>query len=65
MTRRARTGEEEWTMRGSSGAYGVVEFDGERPRVCGTPASYSGSLAASLARGKEGNWRGEVGLLWA
>jgi hypothetical protein len=37
MMRCARTGEEEWTMRGSSGAYDVVDIGDERPRVCGTP----------------------------
>jgi hypothetical protein len=50
----ARTGEEEWTMRGSSGAYGVVEIDDEWPRVCGTPASYSGSLGARFGEGRRG-----------
>jgi hypothetical protein len=38
MMRRARTGEEEWTMRGSSGAYDVAKIGDEWTRVCGTPA---------------------------
>jgi hypothetical protein len=59
----ARTGEEEWTMRGSSGAYGVVEIDDEWPRVCGTPVSYSGSLGARFGEGRRGGWRGDAVLL--
>jgi hypothetical protein len=65
MTRCARTGEEEWTMRGSSGAYGVVEFDDEQPRVCGTPASYSGSLGARFGEEGRGKWRGACGVFIA
>jgi hypothetical protein len=63
MTRCARTGEEEWTMRGSSGAYDVAEIDDERPRVCGTPAKNVDSLAASQATGGEGKGRGGRGDL--
>jgi hypothetical protein len=63
MTRCARTREEEWTMRGSSGAYGVVEFDDEQPRVCGTPVSYSGSMGARFGEEGRGKWRGGRGLL--
>jgi hypothetical protein len=63
MARCARNGEEEWTMRGSSGAYGVVEIDDERPRVCGTPASYSGSLGAQFGEERRGEWRGDAVLL--
>jgi hypothetical protein len=58
MTRCARTGKEEWAMRGSSGAYDVAEIDDERPRVYRTPAKNVDGLAAQSGEGKMGKRRG-------
>jgi hypothetical protein len=58
-------GKKNGPWEGARGAYGVVEFDDEQPRVCETPASYSGSLGARFGEEGRGKWRGACGVFIA
>jgi hypothetical protein len=59
----AREGEERKDWRKEMRASHRVGINDKRRLYCGAPACNLRSLVASLAQGKEGKWRGEVGIL--